>query len=73
MEKELKFKTLEAGRLTTDKNTLERKLDKEHRDVLLYKQLLDDAKVPLTRLKMRSLALQTLTSRHQPSSSTRCR
>ena len=47
MEKELKLKTLEAGRLNTDKNTLERKLDKEHRDVLLYKQLLDDSKVPL--------------------------
>ena len=47
VEKELKLKTVEAGRLGTDKSTLERKLDKEHRDVLLYKQLADDAKIPL--------------------------
>lgn len=47
MEKELKLKTLECGRLAGDKITLERKFDREARSVLHYKQLLEQTKTPL--------------------------
>merc|ERR1711871_1427361 len=47
VEKELKFKTIESSRLTTDKQTLERRLEKELRTQLILKQQLDDAKTPL--------------------------
>ncbi len=47
IEKELKFKTIESSRLSTDKQTLERRLEKELRTQLILKQQLDDAKTPL--------------------------
>jgi len=47
VEKELKFKVMEASRLTTDKATLERRLEKEHKTQLSLKQQVDDAKIPL--------------------------
>ena len=46
-DKELKFKQIEASRLSTDKATLERRLEKEHRTQLVLKQQVEDAKVPL--------------------------
>ena len=47
VEKELKFKQIEASRLASDKSTLERKLEKEHRAQLLLKQQLEEGKIPL--------------------------
>ena len=47
LEKDLKLKQIEIGRLNTDKNQLERKVDKEHRSALRYQMLLEDAKTPL--------------------------
>lgn len=48
LEKELKLKHIEIGRLRTDKDILERKVDKEHRAMLHYQQVAEDAKTPLT-------------------------
>lgn len=46
-EKEMKLKHIEVGRLNTEKNLLERKVDKEHRAALHYHQLLEESKTPL--------------------------
>ena len=48
IEKELKFKQIEASKLSTDKSTLERRLEKEVRAQVTLKQQLDESKVPLT-------------------------
>ena len=47
LEKELKLKTLECGRINGDKEIAERKYDREARSVLHYKQLLEATKTPL--------------------------
>eukprot|EP01039_Chlorochromonas_danica_P004974 gene4974-5462_t len=47
LEKELKLKHVEIGRLNTEKNLLERKVDKEHRAALHWQQIADDARTPL--------------------------
>mmetsp|Transcript_32437 Transcript_32437/g.54687 ORF Transcript_32437/g.54687 Transcript_32437/m.54687 type:complete len:902 (-) Transcript_32437:178-2883(-) len=47
MEKDLKLKQLEVGRLNTEKGLLERRVDKEHRGMLHYQQLLEESKTPL--------------------------
>lgn len=46
-EKEMKFKVMEVGRLRTDNDVLERRVEKEKRSVLHYQQLLEDTKTPL--------------------------
>jgi chromosome segregation ATPase len=47
LDKELKLKHIEVGRLNTDKGLLERRVDKEHRAALHYQQLMEEAKTPL--------------------------
>lgn len=47
MEKEMKLKHIEIGRLNTDKGLLERKVDKEHKQMLHYQQMAEEAKTPL--------------------------
>jgi chromosome segregation ATPase len=47
LEKDLKLKTIEVGRLNTEKGLLERRVDKEHRSALHYQQLLEESKTPL--------------------------
>ena len=46
-EKEMKLKVMEVGRLRTDNDVLERRVEKEKRTVLHYQQLLEDTKLPL--------------------------
>ena len=68
MEKELKLKTLEVGRLAGDKDILERKCDREVRSVLHYKQLLEQTKTPLAlaHAEIESLQKELLSShRHE--------
>ena len=48
LEKEMKLKHIEVGRLNTEKGLLERRVDKEHRSALHYQQLLEESKTPLT-------------------------
>ena len=43
----MKLKHIEIGRLNTEKNLLERRVDKEHRSALHYQQMAEDAKTPL--------------------------
>jgi chromosome segregation ATPase len=47
MDKEMKLKVLEIGRAKTDLGVLERKVDKEHRAAMFYKQALEESKTPL--------------------------
>eukprot|EP01033_Poteriospumella_lacustris_P007572 gene7572-5443_t len=47
LEKEMKLKHIEIGRLNTEKNVLERKVDKEHRSALRYQQMAEEMKTPL--------------------------
>jgi chromosome segregation ATPase len=47
LDKEIKLKQMEIGRLNTEKGLLERKFDKEHRAALHYQQLAEEAKTPL--------------------------
>lgn len=47
LEKEMKLKHIEVGRLNTEKNVLERKVDKEHRASLHYQQMAEEMKTPL--------------------------
>ena len=47
MYPQMKIKMSEITRLTTDKNALEKRVDKEHRDVLMFKQVADESKIPL--------------------------
>lgn len=47
LDKEMNLKRIEISRLNTEKNVLERKLDKEHRLAQHYQQLVEDAKTPL--------------------------
>jgi chromosome segregation ATPase len=47
LDKELKLKHMEIGRLNTEKGLLERKFDKEHRAALHYQQVAEESKTPL--------------------------
>jgi hypothetical protein len=47
LEKEMKLKHIEIGRLNTEKSVLERKVDKEHRAALRYQQMAEEMKTPL--------------------------
>ena len=46
-EREMKLKVMEVGRLRTDNDVLERRVEKEKRETLHYQQLLEDTKLPL--------------------------
>eukprot|EP01041_Mallomonas_annulata_P007788 gene7788-15929_t len=46
-EKDLKNKITEIHRLTTEKESAERKFEREHHTALAYKQQIEDAKTPL--------------------------
>lgn len=46
-EREMKLKVMEVGRLRTDNDVLERRVEKEKRQVLHYMQMLEDTKTPL--------------------------
>lgn len=46
-QKELKLKTDDCTRLVTEKNQMERKVEREHKSAMRYKQLLDNSKTPL--------------------------
>eukprot|EP00607_Mallomonas_marina_P000809 CAMPEP_0182435084 /NCGR_PEP_ID=MMETSP1167-20130531/73596_1 /TAXON_ID=2988 /ORGANISM="Mallomonas Sp, Strain CCMP3275" /LENGTH=921 /DNA_ID=CAMNT_0024625717 /DNA_START=57 /DNA_END=2822 /DNA_ORIENTATION=+ len=46
-DKELKLKVAEIHRLSSEKDTIERKLEREHHAALAYKQQVEDAKTPL--------------------------
>lgn len=46
-EKELKSKTADVLRLTSERDALERKLEREHLSALTFKQQVEDAKTPL--------------------------
>lgn len=67
MEKELKLKTLEVGRLAGDNGILERKYDREARSVLHYKQLLEATKTPLAlaHAEVESLQKELLSAHRQ--------
>jgi chromosome segregation ATPase len=58
LDKEMKKKNAEIARLTTDKGTLERVVDREHRQVLEYKQQLEDSKTPVLVLQAEVESLQ---------------
>jgi chromosome segregation ATPase len=47
LEKDIKLKHIEIGRITTEKSLLERKVDKEHRNALHYQQVAEEMKTPL--------------------------
>lgn len=47
MEKDIKLKNTEIGRLNTEKSILERKVDKEHRAAMNYQQIAEESKTPL--------------------------
>ncbi len=47
MENELKFSNQQIGQLQLEKTLLERKFEKEHRDVSHYKEMAESSKVPL--------------------------
>lgn len=52
MEKDMKLKNIENSRLLTDKSLLERKVDKEHRSAMQYRQEVEDSKTPLQVAQM---------------------
>jgi chromosome segregation ATPase len=47
LENELKFSNQQIGQLQLEKTLLERKFEKEHRDVSHYKEMAESSKVPL--------------------------
>jgi len=51
MEKEAKFQREEMARLLTDKNSMERKLGREHTEKLVLQQRLDDTRAPYEALQ----------------------
>ncbi len=58
LDKEMKKKTAEIARLTTDNGTLERVVDREHRQALEYKQQLDNSKTPILLLQAQVESLE---------------
>ena len=57
VEKEMKSRREEIVRLNTEKGLMERKLEREHRAMLQYKQKLDESKTPLVMAQAESAAL----------------
>merc|ERR1711988_1839693 len=57
-EKEMKSKREEIGRLVTDKGSLERRLERQHREIIDLKQKLDDSKTPLLMVQQEKNALE---------------
>merc|ERR1719230_2468178 len=55
---EMKARREEIVRLGTEKGQLERKCEREHRQALKYKQLLDESKTPLLMAQTEITALQ---------------
>ena len=66
-EKEMKLKHIEIGRLNTEKDLLERKVDKEHRAALHYQQMLEETKTPLAlaHAEIESLKKDLISARRQ--------
>ena len=58
LDKEMKKKNADIARLTTDKGTLERIVDREHRQALQYKQEVQNAKTPVLLLQAEVESLQ---------------
>jgi chromosome segregation ATPase len=54
----MKKKTAEIARLITDKGTLERLVDREHRSALQYKQEVENAKTPVVLLQAQVESLE---------------
>jgi chromosome segregation ATPase len=65
LEKDIKIKNAEVSRLRTDKTTLERLLEKEHGQVLHYKQMLEESKTPLVILQQEVDQLQKELLKHR--------
>lgn len=67
IDKDLKLKNIEIGRLTTEKGVLERKVDKEHRASIHYQELLEQSKTPLllAQNEIDSLKKELLGARRQ--------
>jgi len=57
VEKEMKLRREEIVRLHTEKGLMERKLEREHRAALQYKQRLDESKTPLVMAQAEVTAL----------------
>ena len=54
----MKSKREEIGRLVTDKGSLERRLERQHREIIDVKQKLDDSKTPLLMVQQEKNALE---------------
>lgn len=65
LEKDLKMKNAELSRLRTEKGQLERLLEKEHSQVLHYKQVVEDSKTPLNLLQQEVDSLQKELLKHR--------
>lgn len=67
LEKEMKLKHIEIGRLNTEKSQLERKVDKEHRAALHAQQIAEEAKTPLlvAQAEIDGLKAELLNARRQ--------
>eukprot|EP01038_Epipyxis_sp_PR26KG_P008365 gene8365-11319_t len=65
LDKEMKLKSIEIGRLNTEKGVLERKVDKEHRAMLHYQQVVEESKTPLivAQLEIDNLKKELLAAR----------
>jgi chromosome segregation ATPase len=65
LEKDLKMRNGELSRLRTEKGQLERLLEKEHAQVLHYKQAMEDSKTPLRLLQQEVDSLQKELLKHR--------
>lgn len=65
LEKDLKMRNAELSRLRTEKGQLERLLEKEHSQVLHYKQVVEDSKTPLRLLQQEVDSLQKELLKHR--------
>jgi chromosome segregation ATPase len=65
LEKDLKMRNSELSRLRTEKGQLERLLEKEHGQVLHFKQVVEDSKTPLRLLQQEVDSLQKELLKHR--------
>jgi len=65
LEKDIKIRNSEVSRLRTEKGQLERLLEKEHAQVLHYKQQLEASKTPLVMLQQEVDSLQKELLKHR--------
>lgn len=65
LEKDIKLKNAELSRLRTEHGQLERLLEKEHSQVLVYKQAVEDSKTPLAMLQQEVDSLQKELLKHR--------